>query len=182
MVTEDDTLIHAIGNGYYSNSLCNAAFKLEKGRNGVLLEDRHMITCPKCLDEVARRMDGTPVSQLQITTRVANCFDLEQIYTVECIESMSDGELLRIPNFGKVSLQEIREEIRQFRGQKITHFRCYTCPMTSGCYQECMRADDFRQIAELSERCRKIEYENTILRDELKRLHLELSGKNNQVP
>lgn len=40
-------------------------------------------------------------------------------------------------------------ELFQRRGTPSPHFNCATCPINVGCYWECLRADDLREIAEL---------------------------------
>jgi hypothetical protein len=163
-------MIHAtIGHGGYS--LCRTRWG-EDDSGVTFPNNRHKITCPKCLIEVARRVDGTPLSKLSLTARPRNLFQLEQIYTVEYVEEMTDGELLRNPNFGKKSLKEVRDAIRVLWNkdhenlENTAFLRCSTCPHHNGCYPECIRGDDLCQIIELTERCNKIEYENTCLHAE----------------
>jgi hypothetical protein len=119
----EDTLIHAMSNRWNRFSLCHAAYDLKEGRNGMLFpEHRNKVTCPSCLLEIARRVDGTPLSHLQLTTRASNCFSDQSIYTIEYVESKSDRDLLTLQSLGKVSLREVREAIKKWRKSQTTNY------------------------------------------------------------
>ena len=41
------------------------------------------------------------------------------------------------------------DELFRLRGAPRPHFKCATCPISSGCYWECLRANELCEIAEL---------------------------------
>ncbi|MDM8545925.1 DNA-directed RNA polymerase subunit alpha [Candidatus Venteria ishoeyi] len=57
------------------------------------------------LDPVFRR----PVDELELTVRSANCLKAESIYYIGDLVLRSENELLKTPNLGKKSLNEIKE-------------------------------------------------------------------------
>lgn len=70
------------------------------------------IDCPACL----QRLDGTPISKLgRLSTRLANILHNERIFTIEWAESLNDVELLRVPNAGRKSIEELRKAIANWR-------------------------------------------------------------------
>jgi hypothetical protein len=112
-------MIHAMID--FDDTLCGTSLIQEEGDKGhssvAFPQHRDQITCPICLAEVARRVDGTELTKfLLLSVRATNALTATKIYTMEYVESMSDDELLRIPNFGKTSLKEVRTIIRHWRG------------------------------------------------------------------
>jgi len=79
------------------------------------------LTCPHCGAELdmeatltVRKEPGDawrriPLNDLELSCRAENCFRNEGLETAGEIADMSDRELLRVPNFGKKSLKEVRE-------------------------------------------------------------------------
>jgi DNA-directed RNA polymerase alpha subunit len=53
----------------------------------------------------------TPIDTTNFTTRTRNCLWAENLVYREQVSSMTDQELLRVPNLGRHSLAEIRTEI-----------------------------------------------------------------------
>jgi hypothetical protein len=54
------------------------------------------------------------VEELEFSVRPLNCFCNEGIYTLRDIITKSEAELLRIPNFGRKSLHEVKELLGLF--------------------------------------------------------------------
>lgn len=50
-------------------------------------------------------------SHLNLGVRAMNCLKAEQIYTLKQLLSKTENELIKIPNMGKLTLKEIREEL-----------------------------------------------------------------------
>ena len=50
-----------------------------------------------------------PVSELELSVRSANCLREARIQTIGDLVQKTDGEMLKYRNFGKKSLQEIKE-------------------------------------------------------------------------
>ena len=55
----------------------------------------------------------TPIERLQLSPRTHNCLKRAQINTVGDVLKMSEGELLKIRNFGGKSLQELQWKLRE---------------------------------------------------------------------
>ena len=63
---------------------------------------------------IAKKLGGRDVSllptdELEVSVRVANCLKNLDIRTVGQLETLSEAELLRTPNFGRTSLKELKE-------------------------------------------------------------------------
>lgn len=54
----------------------------------------------------------TPLGELEIPIRMWNCFKNAGFKTIRDVLSNDEGELLRIPNFGRKSINEFNEIIR----------------------------------------------------------------------
>ena len=65
--------------------------------------------------------DNTPIGEMDFSTRVANALKQENIQTVGELRALTEGELGRIPNLGRRSLQEIRLVLG---GDIAVCFRC----------------------------------------------------------
>ena len=50
-----------------------------------------------------------PVDDLELTVRSANCLKAESIYYIGDLIQRSEGELLKTPNLGRKSLNEIKD-------------------------------------------------------------------------
>jgi DNA-directed RNA polymerase subunit alpha len=60
----------------------------------------------------------TRIGQLNLTARTYNCFLAENIITLEDIVKCTYNELLKMPNFGRKSLKEVRDMLKD-RGLKL---------------------------------------------------------------
>lgn len=54
---------------------------------------------------------GTPLENLDLCVRTANCLKAEGVNTIEQLACWTETELLRTPNLGQKSLREIREQM-----------------------------------------------------------------------
>ncbi|VAW43837.1 DNA-directed RNA polymerase alpha subunit, partial [hydrothermal vent metagenome] len=54
-----------------------------------------------------------PVDDLELTVRSANCLKAEQIYYIGDLVQRAEPHLLKTPNLGKKSLQEIKDVLAQ---------------------------------------------------------------------
>ncbi|WFE69257.1 DNA-directed RNA polymerase subunit alpha [Thiomicrospira sp. R3] len=54
-----------------------------------------------------------PVDDLELTVRSANCLKAEQIYYIGDLVQRNESQLLKTPNLGKKSLQEIKDVLAQ---------------------------------------------------------------------
>lgn len=54
------------------------------------------------------------VEELEFSVRSLNCFKNEGIRTVQDLATKSEAELLRAPNFGRKSLNEVKEMLNVF--------------------------------------------------------------------
>jgi DNA-directed RNA polymerase subunit alpha len=54
-----------------------------------------------------------PVDDLELTVRSANCLKAEQIYYIGDLVQRAEPQLLKTPNLGKKSLQEIKDVLAQ---------------------------------------------------------------------
>ena len=65
------------------------------------------------------------VDELELTVRSANCLKAEQIYYIGDLIQKTEGELLRTPNLGRKSLNEIKEVLTEKNlelGTEIPHW------------------------------------------------------------
>ena len=59
------------------------------------------------------------IDSLQLTLRQSNCLKAEGIYTIELLIQQTETDLLRIPNFGKKSLAEVKARLAE-RGLQLS--------------------------------------------------------------
>lgn len=57
----------------------------------------------------------TPIEDLNLSIRVRNALQNDQIYTVGQLMKIDDRRLMRIPNFGRKSLKEVHEVVNQVK-------------------------------------------------------------------
>ena len=56
-----------------------------------------------------------PVDDLELTVRAANCLKAENIFYIGDLVTRTESELLKTPNLGKKSMQEIKLSLQQKR-------------------------------------------------------------------
>lgn len=68
-------------------------------------------------DESAKRKEmvellGKSVDMLELSVRAKNCLDSENITTLRDLVAMTEAELLKVRNFGKTSLKEVKSKLQ----------------------------------------------------------------------
>lgn len=58
-----------------------------------------------------RELLSKPIEELDLSVRARNCLDAENLATVGDLVRKSEGDLLKIKNFGKTSLKEIKKKL-----------------------------------------------------------------------
>ena len=84
----------------YERMLANAQTQLERAYER-LKEQRPSPYLEKSIDDI------------EWTVRTLNCLNSDNIKTVDQLVKLTDNQLLRIPNFGRKSLKEVRDELAQ---------------------------------------------------------------------
>ena len=64
-------------------------------------------------DEKRQELDSIMVEELELSVRSANCLKAEQIYYIGDLIQKSEQDLLRTPNLGRKSLNEIKEVLTE---------------------------------------------------------------------
>ena len=64
-------------------------------------------------DKLINRALMQNVDELEISVRVINCFKSENIVYLGDLVQKSEGELLRTPNFGRLSLNEVKGLLKE---------------------------------------------------------------------
>jgi DNA-directed RNA polymerase subunit alpha len=70
-------------------------------------------------DERMRKLLLTPIEELDLTVRSRNGLERENIKNLGELMNMSESDLIRIPNFGKRSLQEIKDKLKEWNLELI---------------------------------------------------------------
>jgi DNA-directed RNA polymerase subunit alpha len=63
-------------------------------------------------ESLAHGMDNFPIEELELGVRSYNCLKRVGIETIGDLVSKSEGELAAIPNFGKKSIEEVKETLQ----------------------------------------------------------------------
>jgi len=61
------------------------------------------------------------IEELNLTARTVRCLKAEGVFTLQQLQSCTEGKLLRMPNFGRKSLNEIIEQMASF-GYKLRDY------------------------------------------------------------
>mgnify|MGYP001591672930 CR=1 FL=1 len=64
----------------------------------------------KYLEELRQKL-GLGVSELDLSVRASNCLQLENIQTIGELVTRSENDLLKVRNFGKTSLKEVKKKL-----------------------------------------------------------------------
>lgn len=60
--------------------------------------------------EIKAKLD-MPIARLDLSVRASNCLDAEQIWTVRDLVKHTEADMLKLRNFGKTSLREIKKKL-----------------------------------------------------------------------
>lgn len=66
------------------------------------------------VNEHIRKILGTPVEELELSVRSSNCLKNANIKTIGELTRKTEDDITRTRNFGKKSLQEIKEKLREW--------------------------------------------------------------------
>ncbi|KPJ57956.1 MAG: DNA-directed RNA polymerase subunit alpha [Planctomycetes bacterium DG_58] len=66
---------------------------------------------PSEADDVLAEKLNMEIAQLQLSVRASNCLESEDIVTIGQLVMMSESELLKVRNFGKTSLREVKTKL-----------------------------------------------------------------------
>ena len=72
--------------------------------------------------EAQRKLLNTSVNEIELSVRAANCLNNANITTLGHLAMKSEAEMLKYRNFGKKSLTEIKEKLKEYNlslGEKI---------------------------------------------------------------
>ena len=63
------------------------------------------------IDPRLENEDGRPIEELQLSKRAENCLKAERIFTIEQLVKFKEYDLLRMPNLGRISIEEIKRHL-----------------------------------------------------------------------
>ena len=81
--------------------------------------------------EAMRKLLNTSVNEIELSVRAANCLNNANITTLGHLAMKSESEMLKYRNFGKKSLTEIKEKLKEYElslGEKIDSTLLETLP------------------------------------------------------
>ena len=84
--------------------------------------------------EASRKLLNTSVNEIELSVRAANCLNNANITTLGHLAMKSESEMLKYRNFGKKSLTEIKEKLKEYElalGEKIDPSLLDTLPMAA---------------------------------------------------
>ena len=85
----------------------------------------HWLVCPKCGHETTHTEAlGRPVEDLDLSTRILNCFRSYEIRTIGDLASKSPDDLMAYRNFGRKCLDEIRDALAK-EGLELKNDFCF---------------------------------------------------------
>jgi len=61
--------------------------------------------------EPAKRILSTPLEEMDFSVRTSRCFKKAKIITLEDLVRRRESELMSVRNFGKTSLDEVKEKL-----------------------------------------------------------------------
>ncbi len=81
-----------------------------------VVEEPISLEVPEETTEATSELDmllDQPLDRLNLSVRAKNCLDSENIMTIRELVSLSESELLKVRNFGKTSLKEVRAKLEE---------------------------------------------------------------------
>ncbi len=87
-------------------------FELGQELQDIVEEEETSSESDKNVQEVLSKLDQ-PIESLDLSVRASNCLASEGVKTVRDLVSREESEMLKIRNFGKTSLNEIKEKLTQ---------------------------------------------------------------------
>jgi len=70
----------------------------------------------KAIDAIKEKLkEAKKIEDLDFTVRTFNCLKGANLNTIEDICNMTQNELLKIPNFGRKALNEVKEKLRELK-------------------------------------------------------------------
>lgn len=115
----DKLLLQVWTNGSISpdNALAEAA-KIAKDHFSIFInfDEEHILSDDDSGDEASGLSDilNTPVDELELSVRSSNCLKNGNIRTIGELIAKSEDELSKVRNFGKKSLLEIKEKLKEW--------------------------------------------------------------------
>ena len=83
----------------------------EIGEQTIVDQIAEEVSEEKVIDEEFARKLNTPIQELELSVRAGNCLESAKVETVGQLIQMTEADLLKIRNFGKTSLREIRRKL-----------------------------------------------------------------------
>lgn len=96
------------------------------------LEHEYLQVEDKSQEEV-NPLYNRPVDDLELTVRAANCLKAENIFYIGDLVSRTESELLKTPNLGKKSMQEIKVALEERNLRLGSHPEGWTSPADKNC-------------------------------------------------
>ncbi len=84
-----------------------------QGEGGLDGEETVAVQAGPSSEELQKKLD-LPISALDLSVRAYNCLEAENIRTLHDLVSRSEEEMLKVRNFGKTSLVEIKQKLENF--------------------------------------------------------------------
>ncbi|MCQ2397752.1 MAG: DNA-directed RNA polymerase subunit alpha [Sphaerochaetaceae bacterium] len=99
------------------DALAEAA-KIAKDHFSIFINfDESLVSVDDEVDEEQKRIDrilNTSVEELELTVRSSNCLKNANIRTIKDLTKMTEDEIAKTRNFGKKSLTEIKDKLREW--------------------------------------------------------------------
>lgn len=105
---EDNSGERVLNTAYTDQSVAEHVMQLLKDTTPMLYEIKELSILGTC----AAPIKTTPIEVLNLTMRTEHALKSDDIFTVERLMQLPANTLLKIPNLGRKSLDEIRDSLR----------------------------------------------------------------------